>query len=329
MSLRRAHAILIGLGIVGYALCYGEPQALFTYPTAAQNSGQRDVVTYSYEIPIRYTAPKTILAALTPLYPAVQFSSHDESRELLFKSTAREAKEIRRTVQKLDRELPQIKLEIQVIEAGEQVLEKIKPLLAGLSGEIRMNYTPETGILKPMDTLQSELQFLTSTGKARILSRPSLLTQENRPATIKVGDRIPYLTVQTQNTTQIQSIQYIDTGIELELTPITTENQKIAIEIQAKVSTVKVWKVVGNQIESPILSTRETTTKVLIPNKTTLVIAGLIDETLKETIGQVPLLSQLPFLGEAFKSRQTETIRSDIIFLITPTIIEGAPSPPK
>ena len=273
-----------------------------------------------YQIQLKNSDPIKIIQTIRPLFPGVLMSPDERTRSILLSTTESTYDDILNIVTNLDQKLTQLKLSIEIIEVSTQNLSITKGLLSDLNTGLAWNYSVKENKIVPASDIIAHLDYLESIGQARVLAKPSITTLENIPCTIHVGDRIPYLTTVIQNNFQTQTVQFLETGIELKLYPRITENA-VDTEIEAEIAAVKLWKTLNDKNEYPILSNRKTKTRVVIENQKTLILAGLLDETQKITHSEIPGLASIPFLGEAFKSHQTEVIQSDIVFLITPEII--------
>ncbi len=176
------------------------------------------------------------------------------------------------------------------------------------------------------------IQALVSEGKAEILSRPSVLTMDNRQASIRVGEDIPVATSQegTLNSNKIAfNFKYIATGILLNIRPRVTDRGD---EISMLVDTIVSATVPGRDLEvrsgegellasAPTISTRRVQTYARMDNKTPFIIGGLVSKNETVTNQKVPILGDIPVLGEAFKSTRTESEKREVIIVLTPYVL--------
>jgi type IV pilus assembly protein PilQ len=157
-------------------------------------------------------------------------------------------------------------------------------------------------------------------GLVKILSRPSLTTQNNISATIKQGAQIPVVT-------QAQlggppTVQYINAFLRLTVTPQITAENTIFLNLDVENTTADFSRVTGAQL-NPALDTQQATTSVLVRDGGTVVIGGVIQTQNNLAIAQVPLLGSIPLLGNLFKHTSINTQTQELIFFITPKIIES------
>jgi type IV pilus assembly protein PilQ len=165
--------------------------------------------------------------------------------------------------------------------------------------------------------LDMQLSLAESRGLLKILSRPRVVTQNNIQALIRQGVRVPIVT-------QAQlggppTVNYVDAFLRLTVTPQITVENTIFLNIDVENTTPDFSREIqGN----PTLLTQQATTQVLVTDGGTVVIGGVIQTTNSLNIEQVPLLGNIPVLGYLFKHRQVSTSTQELIFFITPRIIQ-------
>jgi type IV pilus secretin PilQ/predicted competence protein len=163
------------------------------------------------------------------------------------------------------------------------------------------------------------LSMAESRGLVKILSRPHITTQNNIAATIRQGQQIPVVT-------QAQlggppTVTYINAFLRLTVTPQITAENTIFLNIDVENTTPDFSRVTGSQL-NPALDTQQATTQVLVTDGGTVVIGGVIQTQNSVAINQVPLLGSIPFLGNLFKHTNVNTSTAELIFFITPKIIQ-------
>lgn len=180
-----------------------------------------------------------------------------------------------------------------------------------------------------------ELRALVQEGKAEVLSRPSVLTLDNRQATIRVGEDIPIATSQEGFSTSSNKVafnfKYLATGILLNIRPRIGEEGDV---VSMLIDTVVSAQVPGRDLEirstdgdllasAPTVSTRRVQTYARIDNKTPLIIGGLVSRDLSITRDKVPLLGDLPIIGHAFRSERKSNEKTEVIIVLTPYVLEN------
>ncbi|MGE4170333.1 MAG: type II secretion system protein GspD [Candidatus Margulisiibacteriota bacterium] len=269
--------------------------------------------------------PALLKVTLQALFPEVRIGADTRSRQLLAWATPEDWAPIKALAEQLDSPLARIVFEIEIVEVADQNNSLWKPFFNSLTDGFAINYDFESGKLLPLQGLQGALSQLITEGKAKVLAKPTVSTLDNSKSSIQVGDRVPYVTAIFQDRTVSQQVQYVDTGIALDITPKLNSKTTVLSNINATIINAKVWKEFGSG-QYPVLATRKTDTTVQLENNQTLVIAGLLQEETKNNQTQIPFLADLPLVGGLFRGQQTETSRTDVLFLITPRFATENPS---
>jgi type IV pilus assembly protein PilQ len=161
------------------------------------------------------------------------------------------------------------------------------------------------------------LSMAESRGLLKVLSRPRVVTQNNIQALVKQGVRVPIVT-------QAQlggppTVTYVDAFLRLTVTPQITSENTIFLNVDVENTTPNF----GQEVQgNPELITQQATTQVLVTDGGTVVIGGVIQTQNSINITQVPLLGNIPILGNVFKHTQVQTSNQELIFFITPRIIQ-------
>lgn len=186
--------------------------------------------------------------------------------------------------------------------------------IAALVGNKLQNTTrPVTGV--------ALLQALESNGLVNILSTPNILTSDNKEAEIKVGENVPFQGAATQNAIgTTTSVERKDIGINLKIKPQISEGDYIRLDLTQEISAVKNDK--GQAIDL-VTTTRSTKTSIVIKDKETVVIGGLIQDSEDESVSKVPILGDIPGLGWLFKTKSKTRKKTNLMILITPQIVKN------
>lgn len=160
------------------------------------------------------------------------------------------------------------------------------------------------------------IQALEDVGNATVLSNPQVLTLNRHAAQLLVGRKLPYLTSTTSQTSTQQSVKFLEVGTSLIFRPFVTEDGYVRMEIHPKKSDGFI-----NNTGLPEESTSEVTTNILVKSGNTIVIGGLMEESLISNISQTPILGSLPWIGWLFRNEVQSTVKSEIIVLLTPHIV--------
>lgn len=157
-----------------------------------------------------------------------------------------------------------------------------------------------------------------------VLSNPKILALNRQPARVLVGQRVGYLNTTSTDTATTQTVEFLDTGTQLHFRPFIANDGTIRLELKPQVSTAVIRDVrnsSGSVVTVPDEITNELTTNVMVRDGQTVVLGGLFRDRTRTTRRQVPFLGDIPILGEAFRGHDNEIERTEIIFLITPTIV--------
>lgn len=182
--------------------------------------------------------------------------------------------------------------------------------------------TLKLGIIK--NDVAFFLRVLDEVTDTTILSNPKIMALNRMPARVLVGQRVGYLSSTSTDTATTQTVEFLDTGTQLHFRPFVSDDGMIRLELKPQVSTAVVRDIKnssGATVTVPDEITNELTTNVIVGNGQTVVLGGLFRDKTQSTRRQVPILGDIPFLGEAFRGHDDTIERTEIIFLITPTIV--------
>jgi general secretion pathway protein D len=158
----------------------------------------------------------------------------------------------------------------------------------------------------------------------RILATPQIITMDNKEAEITVGSNVPYLTRESTDTTNlnntVRTFDYRDVGVTLRLTPLINQQGNIRLELfQENTSLVEGT---GNQEFAPTTLKRTAKTTVTVKDGATMVIGGLIGDTITNGESGVPLLRNIPILGHLFKTNTNKKQKTNLFIFLTPRVID-------
>ena len=161
------------------------------------------------------------------------------------------------------------------------------------------------------------LTMAESRGLLKVLSRPRIVTQNNIQAVVKQGVRVPITTLAQLGGPP--TVTYVDAFLRLTVTPQITSEGTIFLNVDVE-NTLPDF---GHTLQgNPTLITQQATTQVLVTDGGTVVIGGVIQTQNSLSVSQVPLLGDIPYLGNLFKHRSVQTTNQELIFFITPRIIQ-------
>ncbi len=160
-----------------------------------------------------------------------------------------------------------------------------------------------------------ELSALETDQRGRIIASPRVVTAHGVEATIEQGDRVPYQQATSSGAT---SIRFMDATLRLRVKPLITYNGQIDMELnvnQDKIGTPL------NAFLPPPINTKQVTTKVLVENGGTVVIGGIFDRTENEVVNKIPLLGDIPVLGNVFRNTAKVDNKRELLIFVTPRIL--------
>jgi len=168
-------------------------------------------------------------------------------------------------------------------------------------------------------------------GTVNVLSTPQILTSDNKEAEIMVGENVPFVSKRerdiTTTNTVLSSIERYDVGIKLKITPQITEGDHVKLDIYQEISNL-----VQGESESilinvgPTITKRSTKTSVVVKDRETVVIGGLMAERQEENITKVPVLGDIPILGWLFKTTSVKKQKTNLLVFLTPHVVKEADS---
>jgi type IV pilus assembly protein PilQ len=161
--------------------------------------------------------------------------------------------------------------------------------------------------------LNLEIQALESDGKGRVVSSPRVITADQVKALIEQGTELPYQTATSSGAT---ALQFRKANLKLEATPQITPEGNVILDLDINKDTVGRSTPNGFAID-----TKHVRTNVLVENGGTVVIGGIFTQDDQETVSKVPLLGDIPFLGNLFKNRIKSSEKKELLIFITPKVI--------
>lgn len=174
------------------------------------------------------------------------------------------------------------------------------------------------GILLDRSNLDLKLAALESVGKTKILSRPKVITLDGETAVISQGVEIPYSTVASTGNVSTTSVQFKKAELKLEVTPRTTKDGYILMDIKLSQDVPDFGNAIGGQ---PPIQTKKVESKVIAKDGTTIVIGGVLEKTEGKGESGVPILRSIPILGWLFKYQYKQIDSRELLIFITPKIV--------
>ena len=293
----------------------------------------RDVRTYRLD----YALTTDISPVLEPMLSSVgKITSYPPLRTLVIEDLPDVLGRIDRVLEDLDSPPRQVLIEARILEVNlsDELSYGIDWSLVFNSGsgsgtiDVAGFAAPPTALGEGLfvswadGDFAARIEALEGVTSLRTLSSPRLLAVDGIPAEIIVGDQLGFSVVTTVNQTVIQSVQFLDTGAQLRITPTITADGYVLMTIHPELSDGKIEQGL------PSKTTAQVTTDALVKDGQTLFVGGLIRERDEEVRSGIPGLMRIPILGRLFGRTTQTTRRSELVTLITPYILEPGEEAP-
>ncbi|MFH0772070.1 MAG: secretin N-terminal domain-containing protein [Candidatus Omnitrophota bacterium] len=200
-------------------------------------------------------------------------------------------------------------------------------LSAGLTSGGKLTIATVLG--KPENTLNVVIDFLRNVGKTDIISSPRITALDGQEAKILVGTKEAYITATTTTpaagaVTTAESVNFVDVGIQLYVTPVINKEGYVTMKIRPVVSSVSSRiKTTASPDGVPIVKTSEAETSIVAKDGVTIVMGGLMEENKIKSVEKIPFLGDIPVLGFPFRRTLDELKKTELVIFLTPTIISG------
>ena len=276
----------------------------------------------------------------------VRITANPENNTILIYARPDQQRTIEQAIAALDRPQEQVAIEATIAEVtltndlryGVQFFLKSKDLgLGGNRGS--MGLVKEAGsailsrtapgfnlLLGPDTEPRVVLDALRGVTEVKVLSSPSVVVLDNKPAVLQVGDEIPIVTRTAQSVTDpqapiVNNVEFRNTGVILKVLPRITGNGTISLVVEQEISSVQ-----RSQAQSltPTISQRRVSSTVSVASGQTVMLGGLISERQQRGRDGLPILGDLPLIGDAFRSNQNSATRTELIILIRPQVIRDS-----
>ncbi len=173
------------------------------------------------------------------------------------------------------------------------------------------------GILTSDYLLDLELSALETEGRGEVVSSPRIITTNQKEAFIKQGVEIPFLQASSSGAA---NIAFKEAVLELRVQPLITPDDRVFLQLEVKQDTVgEIVPLLGGEI--PSIDTRELGTEVLVDSGQTVVLGGIYEQTVRLDRNKVPVLGDIPGIGNLFRQRTKQNNKGELLIFVTPTIL--------
>jgi type IV pilus assembly protein PilQ len=283
--------------------------------------------------------------------------------QLVVRETAERLAQLRELVRHLDKQTPQVLIEARIVEASSSYQRALGiqwgselnastatgystglffPNSVGVSGGLTQSgastfysqgqdtllvdlgvdsaagaLAMSLGSIPGLIDLDARLSALESDGMGKVISTPRVTTLDNQEARISQGTKVPYLSSSSGGT----NVQFIKAELELLVTPHITSDNKVFLDITITNNRADFSQTVNGQ---PAIQTKEAQTQLLVANGDTSVLGGVFSTEEAVNISRVPGFSQIPLIGNLFKSTSDTKTRNELLVFITPRIVTAS-----
>ena len=284
---------------------------------------------------------------LSPNVGSIEFD--ERTNKIIVKDAEGKIKEIEKAIEAFDEKTREVVIDANIIQItlsdkysygidwadvlqwGDIRLTGDTVLGTGLTGT-----TPSTLTLATTGgNYATVISLLETFGETNVLSRPRITVADNEEAKILVGSKEIYVTSEVTTTSggtyhTTDHVQFVDVGVRLAVTPEINRKGFVKLKIKPEVSNADSTKTVeltnpdgSTRTIVPYVTTSETETTVIVKDNTTLIIGGLMKDTIVDHVEKVPFLGDLPILGKLFSTTGKSKEKTELVILITPHIITG------
>lgn len=267
--------------------------------------------------------------------PRIKIAADEAKNSILIEATPVDYRRIMRVIGTLDVIPNQVLLEATIAEVtlNDQLKFGLRwHLQAGKKSEFAFSDAvngavdsvfPGFSYALKASNVSVTLNALNQITDVNMISSPTLTVMDNRTAFLQIGDQVPITTqsaaVLSAGTSIVNSVNYRDTGVILAMTPRISQSGRVLLDIEQEVSSVVPTTTSG--IDSPTIRQRRVKTTVVVNDGEALVLGGLIQDSKTLNRKQVPIVGDIPILGNVFKDKENEIGKTELVIMITPHVV--------
>ena len=268
-------------------------------------------------------------------YTGISIIPDDTNNAVVISATPGELRRIKQLLSQIDVMPRQILIEATIAEVtlNDELKFGLRWFFEKGGSEFRLTNSA-LGVIAPafpgfsyflnLANVQLAINALATITNVDIVSSPSLMVLDNKKAVLQIGDEVPIATrsavgIETPDAPIVNSISFRNTGVILSITPRVSDNDRVLLDIEQEVSDVK--PTTSSTIDSPTIQQRRIKTTVTVKNGESIVLAGLMQDRSTRDRGQVPLVGDIPFIGNAFKNKTDTVARTELLIAITPNVM--------
>ena len=273
--------------------------------------------------PLRYHKASDLAAALKSVLPDNTYIADDAQNAIVVSGNEDVQSAAARFLHSLDVPSPQVLFEVRVADlTPENDMTNVGMTFGGfdLQGQAIPGATT-WAFARNSIAVNATLNALVSHGQAQILATPKLVTINNKEADLLIGQTYPVVYYDAR--LGGQQVQFVDIGVKLRLTPTIGPDGSVTAEMHPEYSAIEGF--VGGY---PIIANRKIDSTLRVGNDQTIVLGGLLRDVDSQTLTKLPGLANIPVIGKIFEDKQRTHERDEVVFLITPHVLNAGAPPP-
>lgn len=306
--------------------------SVIIYPDTPLKTRQyQDLIIRSFFL--EYADPETVSKLLKSMLGIRQIQTDDRLPMIMIKDVPEVMVLAEKLIKSQDLPEPEVMLEMEILE-----IRRTESTDKGVTWPTRLTVISSDGLtLEALKNVNSgdisvspnpSIIFEGQDSNVNLLANPRIRVKNGESAKIHIGDRVPVITSNVSSNGVISdNVQYIDTGLKLEVQPTISMSGDVTIKLTLEVSSVGeiVTTITGASV--PQIGTRSTSTELRLKDGETQILAGLISDADRETVNKIPGLGDIPILGRFFSTHSNEKVKTELVLSITPHIIRPRKSP--
>ena len=252
----------------------------------------------------------------------IELSKNQTDRTMIVRAEERVLERVSDLIAEVDQPRKQLMLEARIEEISHSQLEERGIDVGELQDFTTIGVNYDNGSITGVDLDLPELfRFFDSESATQTLARPRLMTLDGEEASLVIADQVPVKVGERETDAGrvVDEFEYRDVGITLNFTPTITKDGTITLDMAPEVSSLGAE---ASEALLPVIQTREIESQISLRDGQTFAIGGLLQDDFSEQIRSVPLLSDLPILGNLFRRRDEDRDRTEVVIFITPRIVD-------
>jgi len=306
--------------VTAYGLACSEVGGIFMLSEGIPRSPSSYLLSDIDSIRTQYVLPSRA-KALLPVFLQDHVKTNSDQNAVILSAPPPVLEKFRQDIAQFDIPAAQIMIEVLMVEFTESSLDQfdisVRWANDGLTGRLlsSIGQIIVKGIADLPQDFSVRINALEANGKARIRAHPRIATVSGQYASIFIGQQ-RYISTPIERGGE--SINFIDAGVRLRITPYTGGEGDILVDLAPEVSTMSALDPITGL---PDKTTRTAETMVLVPDGQTIIIGGLVLNEIHESRRKIPILGDLPLIGQLFRSKDMDEKQTELVIFVTPRIL--------